>query len=136
MMSSFCVRVIDEKGICLEREPQAELNFARRISTRNIAEIARQVVGANRLGVDSIEDIEKVCTEGQAGLLAEFPAFVCRNVIILVSRVFSVMGSGTSLDSDCTQVNNVLCVDIWSELSIPAQARMQRVIVQWTGEIG
>ena len=68
--------VLINKSMRLKSEPQTELNFSRRISSRNIAEIVGKVVGADGLEVGPIEDIEKVCSESQVRPLAEFPALV------------------------------------------------------------
>lgn len=136
MRVSFRVNRTCNFNMGSETEPQAELNFARRISTGNIAEVVGKVVGANRSEVDAIEGVEQVGPEGQVGLIAEPPSLVTGQVIDLGSGILNGVGSRVALNSHRAQVNNVFCVDIRPEPPVPAQTSVQRVIVDWTSDVG
>src|ERR1700728_1266882 len=120
----------------LKVEPQAELNFPSRVGTGVIAEVTGQVVGADGLEIDAVKNIEKVCAEGQVRLFAKLPAFVCRNVVVLISGVLNRVCTGISLDAYSTQVDDVFGVDVRTEPEIPSQTSMQGRIVDGTDDIG
>lgn len=136
MKAEFRVNSAGNFNMRLKTEPQAELNFPRRISTRNIAKIGGEVVSAHGLEIDPIENVEKVSTETQARLFAEFPALVSRKIIILVARVLNSVRLGITLDSHSAYVNNILSVEIRAKPEVPSQASVQRLVVDGTDDIG
>ena len=60
----------------LEAEPSADLDFACRISTRNIAKIRGKIIGADGSEVDSIKHVEEISAQCEVLVFAEAPTLV------------------------------------------------------------
>src|ERR1700679_609954 len=95
----------------LEGQPHAQLNFTRCVCARHQAKGLVEAVRVYGVEVHAIEGIEEIRAEIQIHSFSTLPALIPGKIVVLVSRVFNIMGCGVALYAYSTQGYYILNVE-------------------------